>query len=162
MAASLIYDYNALRDDHPESRRRKFWYFLLDMGLILAGAYFIYRYTSAWKGESSLFFWWLLPGALCLIVGGWSILSFLRKSRSEDRHLERYVKINEEKIHWWLDMNETPQQLLLADIQSAEFSVRDIHLFTDKGIKHTLHTYLILAPQKEKELREKLQSRFSS
>ncbi|MEM8585397.1 MAG: hypothetical protein AAGF87_14055 [Bacteroidota bacterium] len=160
MGAQTAFDYNALRDDHTASRKRKFFYFLLDVSLFSVGAYFIFRYATGWGGESSLFWWWLFPGALCLLLGTWSIIGFLKKTKSTDRHLERFVKIDGTKIHWWLDKNETAQNVRLDDIKSIEYTTRDVIIRTTADDEYTLHTYLILAPKKELELRQFLKSQF--
>ncbi|MEM6396806.1 MAG: hypothetical protein AAF741_10715 [Bacteroidota bacterium] len=160
MASQLSFEYNALRDDHPETRRKRFWFFLLVVALLALGSFFLYRYFTGWQGESSLILWWFVPGLLCFILGGTSLTRILTRAKSMDKHLERYVKIDQDHIYWWLDINETPQKLALADIQSAEFTFRDIHLKVKDGTQHTLHTYLILSPAKEKMLREQLEGRF--
>ncbi|MEM8583411.1 MAG: hypothetical protein AAGF87_04030 [Bacteroidota bacterium] len=84
----------------------------------------------------------------------------MKKTRSTDRHLERFVKIDEIKIHWWLDKNENVQNVRLDDIKSIEYTTRDVIIRTTAGDEYTLHTYLILAPKKELELRQFLQSQF--
>lgn len=154
--AVLHFDYNALRDDHPNQRWQRFWLFLLDLSLLGMGAYFLYRYWTAWVGHNSLFWWWLLPAILCLLLGALGLMGIWRRGHENHDHPERYVRLDDEKLIWWLDLNETEQELAVADIKSAQYDIRDVTLTLKNGSKKVMHTYLIMAPAKETAFREAL------
>ncbi|MEM7572283.1 MAG: hypothetical protein AAF433_05265 [Bacteroidota bacterium] len=151
-----LFDYNALRDDHPKERWLRFWYFLLDLSLLIMGAYFLYRYWSAWQGHSSLVWWWLIPAVLGLLFGVLGMLGIWQRGHEAQDHPERYVQLNEQRLLWWLDINETPQEVKLAEIEAAKFEFRDVTLSMKDGSERVLHTYLIMSPAKETAFREAL------
>ena len=151
-----LFDYNALRDDHPRDRWLRFGYFLLDLSLLVLGLYFLYRYWSSWQGHSSMLWWWLIPAILGLVFGGLGFLGIWRRGSVSISYPERYIRLDEQKLTWWLDLNETPQEVALADIKDVLYEFRDVTLNMKDGSQQVLHTYLITLAGRDEAFREVL------